>query len=155
MTKFIIQIVILVLINYVMYSQSVEFTDCGSVTGSFSKISVTNCSSTEGKRCILTRNSNATIQIDFSLNNDVEVTEVKAVCHGIIMGMAVPFPLPNSDGCSGCNLVCPLKKGENYEYSTTLPVLKVYPQATVDVKWELKDNNNNVIICVLIPAKIH
>lgn len=57
-----------------------------------------------------------------------ECTKITAVVHGIVMGIEMPFGLPNSDGCVNCGVTCPIRKGTNYEYSTTLPVLKAYPK---------------------------
>lgn len=51
-----------------------------------------------------------------------------SVVHGIIMGIEMPFSLPNPDGCLGSGLTCPIQKGTNYEYRATLPVLKSYPK---------------------------
>lgn len=65
--------------------------------------------------------------INFSLVSVDQCTKVSAVVHGIVMGIEMPFNLPNSDGCSS-GLTCPIQKGTNYEYSTTLPVLKSYPK---------------------------
>lgn len=107
-------------------------------------------------------------------SSDEEVTELKAIVHGIILGMEVPFKLPNDDGCVDSGLECPLAGGTEYRYSTTLPVLKQYPkvelckkkpqiiqfvsfsfasQVSVEVKWELKAGDKDVV-CVKIPAKI-
>ena len=63
-----------------------------------------------------------------SIPIDEEVSELKAVVHGIILGMEVPFKLPNDDGCVDSGLECPLAGGNEYRYSTTLPVLKQYPK---------------------------
>lgn len=57
-----------------------------------------------------------------------EVPEVKTVVHGVIMGMEMPFPLPNPDACKDSGLSCPLKKGQSYEYVASLPVLRAYPK---------------------------
>lgn len=56
------------------------------------------------------------------------VEQVNTIVHGIIMGVEMPFPLPNPDGCVGSGLTCPLEKGKNYAYVATLPVLKSYPK---------------------------
>jgi Niemann-Pick C2 protein len=40
-----------------------------------------------------------------------DITAVKAVVHGIISGIPIPFPIPNADGCKNSNLV-PCKKSE-------------------------------------------
>lgn len=56
------------------------------------------------------------------------VEKVTAVCHGIVVGVEMPFPLPNPNGCLDSGLECPLKKDVNYSYVTALPVLKSYPK---------------------------
>jgi ML domain len=53
---------------------------------------------------------------------------VKAVVHGIIMGMDVPFQLPQPDACVDSGVACPVAPGKSYRYTATLPVLKVYPK---------------------------
>lgn len=46
------------------------------------------------------------------------------------MGVEMPFPLPNPDGCVNHGLTCPIKKGEPLDYIATLPVLKAYPKVS-------------------------
>lgn len=53
---------------------------------------------------------------------------MKAIVHGVILGVEVPFDLPNPDACLQSGFTCPLKNGETYTYSATLPVLKSYPR---------------------------
>uniref|UniRef100_A0A1Q3FJU3 Putative ecdysteroid regulated 16 kDa n=1 Tax=Culex tarsalis TaxID=7177 RepID=A0A1Q3FJU3_CULTA len=132
--------------------QAVEFENCGdeNTIGNFSLVEVSNCE-LDKPACVLRRNTNATIAITFT--SDEEVTELKAVVHGIILGMEVPFKLPNDDGCVDSGLECPLTSGTQYRYETTLPVLKQYPKVSVEVKWELKAGDKDVV-CVKIPAKI-
>lgn len=132
--------------------RGVEFENCGDseTIGNYTLVEVSNCDLAQ-PTCILKRNSNATISITFT--SDEEVTELKAVVHGIILGMEVPFRLPNDDGCKDSGLECPLAQDTSYKYTTTLPVLKQYPKVAVEVKWELKSGDKDVI-CVKIPAKI-
>lgn len=132
--------------------RGVEFENCGdsNTIGNYTLVEVSNCDLAQ-PACVLKRNSNATISISFT--SDEEVAEMKAVVHGIILGMEVPFKLPNDNGCVDSGLVCPLAKDTEYKYSTTLPVLKQYPKVAVEVKWELKSGDKDVL-CVKIPAKI-
>ncbi|XP_065363394.1 NPC intracellular cholesterol transporter 2 homolog a [Calliphora vicina] len=131
---------------------ALQFTDCGSKTGKFTKVVVSDCDTTKNE-CILKRNSSVSITIDFSLAEDV--TSIKTVVHGKVMGVEMPFHLQNPDACVDSGLKCPLEKDETYEYTATLPVLKAYPKVNVMVKWELKDQNGEDIVCVEIPAKIN
>lgn len=68
------------------------------------------------------------IKLIYFIEKDVE--HLKAVVHGVIMDMPVPFDLPNDNACENCNITCPLKSGETYTYSTSLPVLKSYPRVS-------------------------
>lgn len=61
----------------------------------------------------------------------VESQTSKAVVHGIIAGIAVPFPIPIEDGCKS-GIQCPIQKQQNYHYMTALPVKSEYPA----VSWE-------------------
>lgn len=66
------------------------------------------------------------------------VNKMKAVVHGVILGVEVPFDLPNPDACLDSGLTCPLKNGGTYTYSTTLPVLKVYPRVRLRLFYHFK-----------------
>jgi Niemann-Pick C2 protein len=66
----------------------------------------------------------------------------------------VPFKLPNPNACLDSGIECPLKKGVSYAYKASFPILKVYPKVNVDVKYELKNAANKIIVCVLVPVKI-
>ncbi|XP_055531426.1 NPC intracellular cholesterol transporter 2 homolog a-like [Wyeomyia smithii] len=142
-------VVLALAINFV---QSVQFENCADANtiGNYSLVEVSDCKLNE-PACVLKRNSNATISITFTSEDDL--SELKAVVHGIILGMEVPFKLPNDNGCVDSGLECPLAKDTELKYTTTLPVLKQYPKVAVEVKWELKSGDREVV-CVKIPAKI-
>ncbi|XP_034941625.1 NPC intracellular cholesterol transporter 2 homolog a-like [Chelonus insularis] len=126
--------------------------DCGSKVGSYTNISITNCKP-EASTCILKRGKVVTISITFNVDRDIK--EVNAEVHGIIAGAALPFPFSQKDACSKSGLSCPLKKDNGpYTYSATLNILPIYPPLKVIVKWELKDENGDDIVCALIPSEI-
>lgn len=58
-------------------------------------------------------NKNCILKVYDIIEEEGDVAEVKAIVHGIIMGVEVPFPLPQSDGCNESGMVCPLSKGKN------------------------------------------
>ncbi|GJQ86080.1 hypothetical protein Trydic_g10048 [Trypoxylus dichotomus] len=128
-----------------------NYSDCGSSLSNVTAIVVTDCTSSDSQ-CVLHRNTNVTIQIQFIPKNDIQ--NVSAVVHGIILGVPIPFDLPNPDGCRDSGLACPLKGGQTYAYQTSFPILKKYPRVSVDVKFELEDPNSSDITCSLIPSKI-
>ncbi|XP_072945256.1 ecdysteroid-regulated 16 kDa protein-like [Epargyreus clarus] len=133
-------------------AQAKFYTDCGSKLGAVQKVDVGGCAP-EAKECILKRNTNATMNIDFIPSKDVK--SVTTEVHGVIMGLPVPFPLPEPDACQNNGLTCPLKAGQEFHYKATLPVLKSYPKVKVDVKWELKNEDDEDIACILVSAKIN
>ena len=58
---------------------------------------------------------------------DKEATQLKAVVHGIIGGVPLPFNPPNVDGCTDSGITCPVGAGKTYTYTNSIPVLKTYP----------------------------
>jgi len=77
-----------------------------------------------------------------------------SVCHGVIAGIPVPFPLKNTNGCTEMQPACPIQSGDSYTYSTKLSVLKNYPSLRLVVKWEEKGDAGEDIFCIMIPAVI-
>lgn len=129
---------------------SLQYTDCGSTKGKVSGVTVSGCENTPV--CSLKRGSSASVTLNFQSLTDTKT--VKAVVHGVISGVPLPFPLPQSDGCTNCGLTCPLKNGQSNSYSTTINVRNSYPAVNVDVKFELQDDNGEDLVCVLIPSKV-
>ncbi|CAK1542910.1 unnamed protein product [Leptosia nina] len=102
-------------------AQAKFYTDCGSKLASVQNVGVSGCAE-DATTCILKRNTNVTISIDFTPTVSISSVETEA--------------------------------GEKQAYKATLPVLKSYPKVTVDVKWELKNDAGDDLVCVLIPAHI-
>ncbi|XP_052748863.1 ecdysteroid-regulated 16 kDa protein [Galleria mellonella] len=143
---------ILTVIVLLASAQAKFYTDCGSPLASIESVEVSGCKD-DAKECILRRNTNASISITFTPSKDIKslVTEV----HGVIMNLPVPFPLPQPNACQDTGLVCPLKAGTKASYKATLPVLKSYPKVKVDVKWELKTEDDEDVVCILITSRIN
>lgn len=77
----------------------------------------------------------------------------KAVVHGIVLGVSIPFPIPEPDGCkSGIN--CPIQKDKTYSYLNKLPVKNEYPSIKLVVQWELQDDKDQRLFCWQIPVQI-
>ena len=49
--------------------------------------------------------------------------------HGIVMGVAIPFPIPEPDGCKS-GISCPIEKDKTYSYLNKLPVKSEYPSVS-------------------------
>lgn len=59
----------------------------------------------------------------------VESQKSKAVVHGIIAGIPVPFPIPMEDGCKS-GIKCPIHTQQSYHYVNALPVKSEYPSVS-------------------------
>ena len=130
---------------------SFHIEDCGSEVGNFTHVTISSCKGTDPV-CVLKKNSNVTLDIYFTTS--VTDNSVTAAVHGIIQGLPVPWPLHDPNACHLSGLTCPLQLGNNYHYTTIISVLKTYPKISLEVKWELKNENGKDIVCALIPAKI-
>ncbi|CAK9807024.1 NPC intracellular cholesterol transporter 2 homolog a [Anthophora plagiata] len=152
MRRMIAAILLLCYLSFSPTCRAFNVEDCGSKSGKFTSVTL-SCDMSKSV-CDLIPNTNATIEINFTIDKDISA--VNAVVHGIIMDVPIPFPLGNANACthSESNISCPLAKGGSYLYRNVLPVHKSYPKLAVTVKWQLKDENNEDIVCVLIPAKI-
>ena len=53
----------------------------------------------------------------------------KAIVHGVIAGVPIPFPIPIQDGCKS-GIACPIQKEANYHYVNDLPVKAEYPSVS-------------------------
>ncbi|XP_011300999.1 protein NPC2 homolog [Fopius arisanus] len=134
-------------------TSAADFRDCGSQVGKYTSISISDCEDSDSE-CILTKGTNVTIKITF--NTDEPVNVVKAVVHGILTGVPIPFPIAQPNACNNpeTGITCPLKKGGPFTYTKTFPILSQYPKVKVEVKWELQNEKNQDIVCIMIPARI-
>lgn len=143
---------IFAVVAFFAYSEAKFYTDCGSKLATVINVGVNGCAE-DATECVLKRNTNVTISVDFTPNKDIK--KIETIVHGIIMNLPVPFPLPQPDACKNSGLTCPLKAGAEANYKASFPVLKSYPKVKVDVKWELKNENEEDLVCVTITAKIN
>ncbi|KAM3958769.1 ecdysteroid-regulated 16 kDa protein [Aphomia sociella] len=133
-------------------AQAKFYTDCGSSLATIQNVGVSGCKE-DAKECTLRRNSNVTISISFTPSKDIDALQTEV--HGVIMNLPVPFPLPQPNACQDDGIKCPLKAGTQYNYKSTLPVLKSYPKVKVGVKWELKTEDEEDVVCILISSRIN
>lgn len=127
-----------------------KFTDCGSTSGQVSSVEVTGCPDSEDV-CPLKKGTKAGITINFSSKADSK--SLRAVVHGVIKSVPIPFPLPQSNACKS-GVTCPVTNGKDYTYENNLNIRNSYPAIGVTVRWELRDENNNDMVCVEIPCEI-
>ncbi|CAL9686606.1 unnamed protein product [Knipowitschia caucasica] len=126
----------------------VKFIDCGSSVGKVSSVDITPCPT---QPCQLKKGQDYSVNVTFL--SDDETQKSTALVHGVVAGVAIPFPIPVDDGCkSGIN--CPIQKQHSYSYVATLPIKSEYPCLKVVVEWELRDDNSKDLFCIKFPIQI-
>uniref|UniRef100_A0A2K6GAB9 NPC intracellular cholesterol transporter 2 n=1 Tax=Propithecus coquereli TaxID=379532 RepID=A0A2K6GAB9_PROCO len=129
-------------------AEPVQFKDCGSVVGVIKEVNVSPCST---QPCQLSKGQSYSINVTFTSNTLSKSS--KAFVHGIIMGVPVPFPIPEPDGCKS-GISCPIQKDKTYSYLNKLPVKSEYPSIKLVVEWELRDDQDQRLFCWEIPIQI-
>ncbi|KAK9960013.1 hypothetical protein ABG768_010093 [Culter alburnus] len=139
-----------VLLSFLAYtnSEQVKFVDCGSVDGNVVEVDVQPCSQ---QPCQLHKGQSYTVNVTFSSN--VASQTSKAVVHGVIGVVPVPFPIPCDDGCKS-GIQCPIAPQKMYSYVNQLPVKSEYPTLKLVVEWELRDDANKDLFCIKFPVQI-
>uniref|UniRef100_F7CIW5 NPC intracellular cholesterol transporter 2 n=1 Tax=Equus caballus TaxID=9796 RepID=F7CIW5_HORSE len=126
----------------------VHFKDCGSQVGVVKEVNVNPCST---QPCQLHKGQSYSVNVTFTSNTQSQSS--KAVVHGIVLGVPVPFPIPEPDGCKS-GISCPIQKDKSYNYVNKLPVKSEYPSIKLVVKWELQDDKGQSLFCWEIPVQI-
>ncbi|XP_039088286.1 NPC intracellular cholesterol transporter 2 [Hyaena hyaena] len=128
--------------------EPVSFKDCGSGLGVIKELNVSPCPT---QPCKLHKGQSYGVNVTFTSN--IASQKSKAVVYGIVMGLPVPFPIPEPDGCKS-GISCPIQKDKTYSYLNKLPVKNEYPSIKVVVKWELLDDKGRSLFCWEIPVQI-
>lgn len=126
----------------------VKFLDCGSSVGKVSVVDITPC---PHQPCQLRKGQSYSVNVTFS--STVESQTSKAVVHGVIAGVPIPFPIPVQDGCKS-GIECPIQKQKSYHYVNQLPVKTEYPAIKLVVEWELRDDASKDLFCIKFPVQI-
>ena len=135
---------------FLNYGTATPFSDCGSQTGKVEFLEVSNCPDDQDV-CVLKKGTQPEITMKFTSLG--ESKELKAYIHGIIVVVPIPFFIPDSDACKS-GVSCPITNGESYTYSNKFDVKTTYPAIPVGVKYELRDDNELDVVCVVIPCRI-
>jgi len=73
----------------------------------------------------------------------------------LIGAVPIPFPINPDQACGHYGFDCPLKTGNKYTLTISLPVKNEYPKMKVGVRLILDDEKNKEkIVCTKFPAQI-
>ncbi|XP_072097051.1 NPC intracellular cholesterol transporter 2-like [Mobula birostris] len=137
-----------VLLAALCAAQPVKFKDCGSTSGKILIVDITPCPSLP---CILRKGQSYAVNVTFASKTSSQKTV--AAVYGIMNGIAIPFNIPNADGCQS-GIQCPIQNNQNYHYLNYLRIKKEYPSIKLMVEWELKDELDRDLFCCRIPVQI-
>ncbi|XP_060118659.1 NPC intracellular cholesterol transporter 2 [Heteronotia binoei] len=129
-------------------AEPVNFLDCGSKDGNIKEVNVSPCPT---QPCELRKGDFYTINVTFSSKVDSQGSQAKV--YGEVLHVPIPFPLDQPDGCK-CGIQCPIQTGHSYNYLNRLPVKTEYPSLKLVVKWELLDDQDQMLFCWMIPVQI-
>ncbi|XP_065074231.1 NPC intracellular cholesterol transporter 2-like [Ochlerotatus camptorhynchus] len=105
--------------------------------------------------CELKRGEDAVAFVDFSTGE--EVARLRPDVYATALGVTVPFIMPpdRQDACEWLQgSRCPLSAGEDVRYELRLPVEKAYPALAVDVELRLVDQDDQIVSCFSVQAKV-
>ncbi|XP_059229732.1 NPC intracellular cholesterol transporter 2 [Mustela nigripes] len=146
--RFLVAAFLLLALGASALAEPVHFKDCGSGVGVIKELNVNPCPT---QPCKLHKGQSYSVNVTFTSN--ILSQSSKAVVHGIVLGVPVPFPIPEPDGCkSGIN--CPIQKDKTYSYLNKLPVKNEYPSIKLVVQWELLGDKGQHLFCWEIPVQI-
>ncbi|XP_028849096.1 NPC intracellular cholesterol transporter 2-like [Denticeps clupeoides] len=129
-------------------AEQVKYLDCGSEDGKVAFVDINPCPK---QPCELHKGQSYSVNVTFTSAVDSKTS--KAVVHGVVAGVPVPFPIPVDDGCKS-GVTCPIEKMRDYSYVTELPVKTEYPSIKLVVEWELKDDSNKDLFCIKFPVQV-
>lgn len=146
--RFLVSVFLLLALIASALAEPVHFEDCGSEVGVIKELNVIPC---PVQPCRLQKGQSYSVNVTFTSTTQSHTSV--AVVHGIVLGVPVPFPIPESDGCKS-GISCPIQKDKTYSYMNKLPVKNEYPSIKLVVKWELQDDNGHRLFCWEIPVQI-
>lgn len=123
--------------------------DCGSVDGTWTGLAVNECDGSF--ECVVKRGRDATLTINFT--SRVTSRKVTPVIHGILGPLEVPFPVPQETDCP-TSVTCPIQPDELYTYQGSFPVEAYYPEISVKMKLELRDDAEKDLVCLEVPVRV-
>uniref|UniRef100_A0A0A1WCA7 NPC intracellular cholesterol transporter 2 n=1 Tax=Echis coloratus TaxID=64175 RepID=A0A0A1WCA7_ECHCO len=143
-----VTLLLLLAVGSGVLAQPVKFLDCGSKDGNILVVNITPCPTLP---CRLQKGASYSVNVTFS--SKIESQGSKAKVYGEMMFVDVPFPLEEPDGCKS-GIKCPIHNGQTYSYLNKLPVKSEYPSIKLIVKWELYDDQEQLLFCWKIPVEI-
>ncbi|CAF0905105.1 unnamed protein product [Adineta ricciae] len=134
-------------VNFVR--SATPYKDCGSALATVQAFEVTDCAAAP---CKFIKGHTYAMNLTFQAKEASKSATV--TLHGIIGGIPVPFPIPDSNACN-LGVKCPVAQSDVNVGSFSVPVLQSYPSLSLYVKIEvIADDQKQDYVCLQFPATI-
>ncbi|XP_055587453.1 NPC intracellular cholesterol transporter 2 homolog a-like [Uranotaenia lowii] len=136
----------------IAFADVIPVLKCGENVPEPVAVNIEGCSQIP---CELGRGKDAVALVDFTVGSPV--TALKPLVHAKALGVTVPFVLPEDrqDACQWLQGTrCPLSAQEDVRYELRLPVQQAYPAIAVEVELKLVDQDEQVVSCFKVQAKV-
>lgn len=141
--------VIAVTVLAICTAEPIEFKTCANADKTIDSVDINPCPK---QPCEFKHGMNVTVTVNFTA--PTASSQVTSEIFGIVLGIPVKFAMPNSNGCKDSGLQCPLASSKPYSYVQFFAVIPSYPLISLDVQWDLKDENGKYEFCFVFPMMI-
>ncbi|XP_055587034.1 NPC intracellular cholesterol transporter 2-like [Uranotaenia lowii] len=128
-------------------ARSLVFEDCGAYFD-VQSIRISSCSTTP---CTLFRGMTSTVTVEFRTNGSPPATALRHEAYFILNAIRTRATItPNV--CDGTQ--CPLQSDQGLLFEAVIQVSHLLPALRGNLRWELKDEWNEVLLCYQVPILI-
>ncbi|XP_065920044.1 NPC intracellular cholesterol transporter 2 homolog a-like [Dysidea avara] len=135
--------------SVVVVTHAVMYKDCGSKSCKINAVDVDGCAAT-AESCDFHRGTTVNMTLKFTAIEKVD--KLKNSLQGNVGGTWIPFS--SSDACSSITPSCPVAANAEASFQISVAISKLYPQISVPVRDELKDESGAECACFLVQGKI-
>jgi len=130
--------------------------DCGSELATIDDVAFKGCAHSSHMGCRIVRGTNVTAAVTFTVSPSAPIIKAaETKIHAVIVHVPIPWSPDNVDACKGCGLQCPLQQKQQYTYSLSLHVKKVYPSIRATIEWEVVDQDSGKdVFCFKAPIVV-
>ncbi|XP_065644864.1 NPC intracellular cholesterol transporter 2 isoform X2 [Hydra vulgaris] len=123
----------------------IKHQNCGHLDSN-TIVSITPC---DKEPCTLVRGSNATLEIRFKAKYFSE--QLKTKVYGKLLFWVPYYSFGKEDSCLDNGITCPVLEDQEYSYSQSLHISKLNPKISIPVKWQIQNEAEKDLVCVIIP----
>lgn len=140
-------IVSLALVSCNVFAKEIKFEECDGTKDIVQTVDVEPCTA---EPCVFKKGEKVKLRATVKAKERVEAATLKVNIE--MEGIEVEYPDIEPDVCK--KVKCPVEAGSVVTAEYDIVAQDFFPDMTVDMKWEAKDNNNKVVFCALAKVGI-